>query len=87
MLSPDLQDRSTQILPRAYARAAMAETDGNSLHARVGLSDRQTAGFEGEVYAVIAIFGVEYVINLGGPELDGYEKWRKWNGECSYLYK
>ncbi len=41
---------------------------------------------EFEVYAVIAIFGVEYAINLGGPELDRYQKWLKDNGERSYLY-
>jgi hypothetical protein len=45
------------------------------------------AGVRGEFYAVIAIFGVEYVINLCGPELNGYEKWRKMNGELSYLYQ
>ena len=32
-----------------------------------------TAG--GEYYGVVAIFGVEFVINLGGPELDGWTAW------------
>ena len=40
----------------------------------------------GEFYAIIAILGVEYAINLGGPELDGYLQWLKDNGEQSYLY-
>ncbi len=41
----------------------------------------------GEHYAVIAIFGVEFVINLGGPELDGYQNWFKNNEGRSPLYK
>ncbi len=44
-------------------------------------------GVRGEFYAVIAIFGVEYVINLGGPDLYGYERWRKKNGDRSFLYR
>jgi hypothetical protein len=40
-----------------------------------------------EFYAVIAIFGVEFVINLGGPELDGYHNWFKNNQGQSPLYK
>jgi hypothetical protein len=39
-----------------------------------------------ECYAVIAIFGVEYAINLGGPELDGYNTWLKAHGDRSPLY-
>lgn len=38
-----------------------------------------------ELYAVVAIFGVEFAINLGGPELDGYEAWLKQNGNRSPL--
>jgi hypothetical protein len=38
-----------------------------------------------EVYAVIAILGMEYVINLGGPELDGYLQWLDKNDNRSYL--
>ncbi len=28
-----------------------------------------------ELHIVLAIFGVEFVLNLGGPILDGYYKW------------
>lgn len=28
-----------------------------------------------ELYAVIAILGIEYAINFGGPEIEGYEGW------------
>jgi hypothetical protein len=40
----------------------------------------------GEFYAVIAILGVEYAINLGGPELEGYMRWLKDNENKSCLY-
>ncbi|MCA9045461.1 MAG: hypothetical protein KDA69_14130, partial [Planctomycetaceae bacterium] len=30
---------------------------------------------QSEWYFVIAILGVEYSINLGGPEIEGYERW------------
>jgi len=46
-----------------------------------------TSGSQGaEYYAVIAIFGVEYAINLGGPELNGFHKWLKDNHNSSFLY-
>jgi len=41
---------------------------------------------EGEYYAVITIFGVEYALNLGGPEVDGYDNWLKANDMQSPLY-
>lgn len=41
---------------------------------------------EGEFYVVVAILGVEYAINLGGPELDGYKRWLEENEGRSYLY-
>jgi hypothetical protein len=41
----------------------------------------------GEYYAVIAILGVEFAINLGGPELDGYLRWLAENEERSFLYQ
>lgn len=41
--------------------------------------------FIGEYYAVVAIFGIEYVINLGAPELDSYNVWLEENGGQSFL--
>lgn len=38
-----------------------------------------------EYYAVIAIFGVEYTINLGEPNLDGYQNWLENNSGRSPL--
>jgi hypothetical protein len=40
-----------------------------------------------EHYFVVAICGAEFVINLGGPMLDGYQRWLKQNGDASPLYK
>ena len=42
---------------------------------------------ESEYYAVIAIFGIEYAINLAGPELDCYDRWLKDNNNRSPLYR
>lgn len=39
-----------------------------------------------EFYIVVAIFGEEYALNLGGPEIDGYEQWLKANNNKSPLY-
>ena len=41
---------------------------------------------ENELYFVLAIFGIEYTINMAGPELDGYYKWLKNNSDRSPLY-
>ena len=30
---------------------------------------------EYEIYFVLSLFGVEYVINMGGPSLEGWERW------------
>lgn len=39
-----------------------------------------------ELYVVIVILGIEYTINMGGPEIDGFEKWLTENEHCSPLY-
>jgi len=39
-----------------------------------------------ELYVVIIILGIEYTINMGGPEIDGYETWLKENNYRSHLY-
>ena len=40
-----------------------------------------------ELYLILAIFGIEYCINMGGPEIDGYIEWLKENNYKSHLYK
>lgn len=32
-----------------------------------------------ELYIVVCILGIEYCLNMGGPELEGYEKWLEEN--------
>lgn len=39
-----------------------------------------------EVYFVQAIFGMEFTINIGGPDVDGYLAWLEANGQASPLY-
>ncbi len=39
-----------------------------------------------EYYLVIAIWGIEFVINIGGAEIDGYYAWLKENENQSPLY-
>ncbi len=39
-----------------------------------------------ELYLIVAILGVEYTLNMGGPEIDGYINWLKENDEKSPLY-
>ena len=41
---------------------------------------------ENECYFVLAIFGVEYVINMAGPSIEAYMQWLKENNEKSPLY-
>jgi hypothetical protein len=40
----------------------------------------------GEFFVVVAIFGIEYSINLGGPEIEGYQQWLQANAHASPLY-
>lgn len=39
-----------------------------------------------EYYLVLAIFGIEFVINIGGAEIEGYYAWLKENNNQSPLY-
>lgn len=41
----------------------------------------------GEWFFVLAIFGLELAINLGGPDIEGYERWLKENNQISPLYR
>ncbi|MFA5367288.1 MAG: HNH endonuclease [Dehalococcoidia bacterium] len=38
-----------------------------------------------ELYIVVAIMGVEYCLNMGGPDLDGYKQWLEMNQNRSPL--
>lgn len=39
-----------------------------------------------ETFAVVSLFGVEFVMNLGGRELDGFMEWLEQNEFASALY-
>jgi len=39
-----------------------------------------------QLYLVLALFGVEYAINLAGPEIEGYKSWLAEHGGRSPLY-
>lgn len=41
---------------------------------------------QSEWYFVAAIFGLELVINLAGPSIEGYERWLAKHGDVSPLY-
>jgi hypothetical protein len=41
---------------------------------------------QSEWYGVLCLFGIEMAINLGGPEIDGYQIWLKDNDGRSPLY-
>ena len=39
-----------------------------------------------ELYAVVCLFGEEFALNYGGPEIDGYATWLSQNNNRSPLY-
>jgi hypothetical protein len=40
----------------------------------------------GELYFVLALFGIEYTINMGSPNIDGYKQWLTEKSDNSPLY-
>lgn len=40
---------------------------------------------DSEFYFVVAFFGMEYAINIGGDSMDGYYKWLKYHSDVSPL--
>lgn len=40
-----------------------------------------------EWFFVLAIFGLELTINLGGPDIEGYERWLRENNQISPLHR
>lgn len=41
---------------------------------------------QSELYCVIALWGIEFAINMGGPEIDGYKDWLIKHDNISPLY-
>src|SRR5262249_2379214 len=62
-----------------------AWTDPDGIHQRIHEHDFLVT--EGnEWFFVLAIFGLEFAINLGGPEIDGYHDWLTKHDHVSPLY-
>lgn len=50
-----------------------------------GLFD-QCGNILSEIYFIVVLWGIEYAINIGGPEIDGYKKWLADHNNISPLY-
>jgi hypothetical protein len=70
-----------QIYPADFLFPASCAEPYEVLHEWDFLSTEET-----EVYFVIAILGIEYAINMAGPELEGYGLWLQRNYDRSPLY-
>jgi hypothetical protein len=70
---------------RIYAANARMLRDSGALEQVIHESDFLVTPWD-EWYFVQIIFGQEFAINLGGPEIDGYLKWLKNNNDESWLY-
>lgn len=45
------------------------------------------SGIHSELYFVLVLFGHEFAINMGGPEIDGYRHWLDEHQQVSPLYR
>lgn len=66
------------------ADARATDSDGKYVQT-IHESDFLVTG-SSEWFFALALFGVEFVINLGGPEIAGYAQWLNENGQRSPLY-
>ena len=64
--------------------ASVAEIDGTRGQILHEWDFLQTCA--NELYFVLALTGVEFTINMGGPDVDGYVTWLQANGNESPLY-
>ena len=66
----------------ASARVTLPDgTTAQTMHEKDLLFTERSEG-----YLVIALFGIEMVMNLGGPDLDGYWEWLEAHEGISPLY-
>lgn len=70
---------------RIYDHDAKWSDESDDLVQLVHETDILKTG-SGEWYFVLALFGLELVINYGGAEIDGYQRWLIDNGGKSPLY-
>jgi HNH endonuclease len=71
---------------RIYAANAKVSLPGRLPEQVIHESDFLATSW-GEWFFVLAIFGLEFAINLGGPDIEGYERWLRENNEVSPLYR
>jgi len=71
---------------RIYAANAKISLPGRQPEQVVHESDFLATSW-GEWFFVLAIFGLELTINLGGPEIEGCERWLREYNEISPLYR
>jgi hypothetical protein len=79
--TPDWPTHSRRIYPEDGASEGPDGALGQIVHE---LDFLVTAA--NEWYFVLVLFGQEYTINMGGPDIGGYLQWLKENGEASPLY-
>lgn len=70
---------------RIYAPDAQSR-DSDSEHGQILHEFDFLVTDAGEWYFVLAIFGLELTINVGGPDIEGYMQWLARNGGASPLY-
>lgn len=49
-------------------------------------ASREDNYIQTEIYFIVALWGIEFAINLGGPEIDGYGQWLSNHNDLSPLY-
>jgi len=70
---------------RIYATNARTSRENGEFEQVVHESDFLVTT-SSEWYFVLVLFGQEFAINLGGPDIDGYRRWLKDNNDESPLY-
>jgi len=81
-MGPEWPYSDRTIYPADFAFPADDESDAHEvLHEWTFLHTEQS-----EMYFVLAILGIEYAINMGGPDMEGYDLWLKEHGNRSPLY-
>lgn len=52
----------------------------------IGEVELKRDNVQSELYCIVALWGIEFAINMGGPEIDGYNDWLSKHDNISPLY-
>ena len=101
-MAPRSEPKARVVLRQVVIRAAIIPTDANRRVQLASESVQTVYEYDvfftspdnrtkdgsicSELYFVLCVFGCEFVINMGGPDTDGYEEWLRRNGNMSPLY-